>query len=1049
MMRIILVFFVVFSFSLPFLNAQLANGSVAPDFSVTDINGNGWSLYSEMSGGKSACLDFSATWCAPCWDFHQSHVLNQVNANLGANTSVIFLEADFKTNTNCLYGPSGCVGGTQGNWVAGTTYPIADLSASNGPGVGSAYKISFVPTLYVISPDFRVWNIETRTYQEYYDWIIYSFALNATANTVNSSCGDNGSVILDVTGGFQSKTYKWSNGATTKDLVNIPGGTYTVTITDNLGYFKSFGPWTITGPQKRVAITSFAQTDIKCNGENTGVVTVGASFGTPGYSYSWSNGYSGNNNTGLTAGTYTVTVSDAAGCTVSKTFKIVEPPILSMNLTGIDEKCDNADGYISIIAQGGVSPYTYYLGALKSSNGAFSKLKGGTYKVDVVDANKCIVSEQIILNATHKPKLLISAPFGITCKADTIELNGQQSDNGSEFISEWTSRNGKIIGDRFNLSIQTSTSGSYQLKITNTINQCFSIDSAVIKVDKKFPDIHTGGAEDLNCTHPSATLLGTTSTLQTIHYWKKVGSNEKDTSSKIVISDGGVYVFHVMDTINLCVSKDSLSIKEDKEIPKIEIDLPSQLNCAIQKTDINASQSDQGEKITFTWVTNNGHIQSGENSLNPVVDKPGTYILRLVNDRNGCENSQAVAISIDTFIPVLSFPKIEDLTCLRQQIEVQAPVNNLPTYQYQWTTKNGHILGVDNDFSLTLDQPGTYELLLKSKQNYCESNSSFEIFEQTKLDPVFDFQRSDLELHFYDLSSGIIQRRNWDFGDGTTSNELNPTHKYLTEGTYEVCLELENECGLSKICKNITLANAAILSITSWEIHPVSCFGDQNGSIKINVEGGVKPYRFIWTNGGNTQEIINLGKGIYSVTVTDSTNSQINKSFQINEPLEINYANLEIQHSIQGSANGFIHLNVFGGVPNYQYKWSSGETTKDIDNLLPGSYTLNISDANNCKKSVGPFEVKSLVAVNNVSNKVQINLIPNPFHDEGIIEIQNPLEEELNLVLMDISGRAVYQEKTSSNRHLLKINGSQLCPGIYFVRVKSRSMNILEKWMVE
>ena len=174
----------LFVFSISFLNisfCQLANGSPAPDITVQDINGNTISLHASMAGGKSACLDIMATWCGPCWSFHNSGVLESVHANLSSLTNVYMLEGDFATNTNCLYGPSGCTGsGTWGNWVAGTPYQIANLTASNGGSVMNDYNINYFPTLYVISPDFRTWEIENRSYSEYYNCIVNSLKVDAT-----------------------------------------------------------------------------------------------------------------------------------------------------------------------------------------------------------------------------------------------------------------------------------------------------------------------------------------------------------------------------------------------------------------------------------------------------------------------------------------------------------------------------------------------------------------------------------------------------------------------------------------------------------------------------------------------------------------------------------------------------------------------------------------------------------------------------------------------------------------------------------------------------
>lgn len=150
--------FVLFLVTALQIHAQLPSGSIAPDFKANDINGQSWHLYDLLDSGKIVVLEISATWCPPCWAYHNGHAMHHFYEEHGPGgdnkARVLFIEGDPNTNTNCLYGSAGCNNYTPGNWVAGTPFPIIDNAK-----IADTFQVNYYPTIFVICPNRKVYEV--------------------------------------------------------------------------------------------------------------------------------------------------------------------------------------------------------------------------------------------------------------------------------------------------------------------------------------------------------------------------------------------------------------------------------------------------------------------------------------------------------------------------------------------------------------------------------------------------------------------------------------------------------------------------------------------------------------------------------------------------------------------------------------------------------------------------------------------------------------------------------------------------------------------------
>lgn len=240
---------------------------------------------------------------------------------------------------------------------------------------------------------------------------------SATAALTPVGCfgGNDGVINATVTGGTTPYSYLWSNGATTEDISGLTAGTYSGTITDDNGCTFAVSNLVVSEPA--LLTLSASGTDVTCNGDGDGAVSLTVAGGTPLYSYSWSNGATTQNLTGLSGGVYSATVTDENSCTANSSVTVSEPSAISVTASSNDVTCNgDGDGSIDLAVTGGTTPYSY-----NWNNGAVTEdlnnLSGGIYSGTISDDNGCTVSASVTI--TEPNELLLSAAVSnVSCNGN-------------------------------------------------------------------------------------------------------------------------------------------------------------------------------------------------------------------------------------------------------------------------------------------------------------------------------------------------------------------------------------------------------------------------------------------------------------------------------------------------------------------------------------------------------------------------------------------------------------------------------------------------------
>ncbi len=787
---------------------------------------------------------------------------------------------------------------------------------------------------------------------------------NATVTTTDETClGDNdGTVIIDNPGGNGpytinltgpiNNTYNEGNGSPDfLSVTNLPPGLYSYTTTSNTGCTIN-GTFTINPGPPCCSVTATGINPSCFNGSD-GTATANPANGQAPYTYAWSNGQSTQTATGLAAGSYSVTITDANGCQSTASVTLNNPTQVTATTTPTNVSCfGGTDGQITVNgASGGTgSGYMYSLngGTFQSSN-TFTGLSAGNYVITVQDGNNC----PITLNQT----LTEPTDLTLTETNNVPETCGQG--NGSVTVAASGGNNSSYT---YNLGGTSNTTGNftglsagtYTITVTDA-NSCTETLNVTIG-NSAGPVPFVDASTDVVCAggFNGSVTIGVTGGVTPLQFSLNSGPNQ---ASNTFTLPAGNHTVTVTDA-NGCIGSVNFTINEPTPLTYTTTITPTLCNASCDgQITVNASGSNGG----YLYSSDGGLTFSGSNVLTNLC---AGNINVVVQDAQGClANSTEVMTQPTPVTSTFTFVQPSCYGVCDAEIHMTSTTGGNGIYTY--SIDNGSTFQSSPDFFGLC--AGSYDIIVQDG-NLCQATYSGSVVTTPPqitfttnynnpsncgaADGSFSMSASN-GTPDYDYT---LHNLDYTYTAGPQTN--NGAFFGLTSGLYTIVVTDANGCQDSSF---IALSDQQMGS-SIVALQDVTCYNGSDGLMVAQVDfGGVPPINFTVSafNAGTTTPsqsngvFGNLPADDYALTVTSNNGYCVNTLlFTITEPDSINFNVAVTDVTCPSNANNLVNngtitvSNVTGGAlssSTYEYSIDGGATyqaSPTFTNLAPGTYNV-------------------------------------------------------------------------------------------------------------
>ena len=778
-----------------------------------------------------------------------------------------------------------------------------------------------------------------------------------------------GSVTVVGADGTPGYLYSLNGGGTTQPSGTFNGlsaGDIIVTVVDANGCIFDV-PVTITEPDALDGSIT-AQTNVFCNGDANGSVTVAGADGAPGYLYSLNGGATTQafgTFSGLSAGALTVTVVDANGCIFPVPVTITEPDALDGSITAQTNVFCNGDANGSVSVEGdvgtGTPPYLYSTdgGVTTQMSGTFSGLSAGGLTVTIVDANGCIFDVPVIITEPDALGGTITAQTAVDCNGNTtgsVTVAGANGTPGYLYSLDGGATT-QVSGTFSGLS-----EGSYTVTIVDDNGCTEDVPVIIIEPD----DIFANGTITNNLCWDQVngsitqSVTGGSGPGTYSFSWTFSGSPIADITENLTNIDSGSYTVTIVDS-ELCTYDTTYLISTPAEI--IVNGVPTNVNCNGASTGSIAISPVNGViPYTFDW----DHIPPGGyvDVQNPTFLPQGIYNVSIM-DGNGCVVDSTIEITEN--LEITGITSSTNASCIAQDGSIAVVISGgAGGGTYSWTNTCGFPSPLGG-FTVTGLAACCYDLTYTDAVGcvYTDQACVIDAVSSTGTFVTQDltcFQSCDGSITSTIIGGSLPYDIVWTSTDPTFVDPGTANIFGLCSGDYTITV---TDASLCVLTQTMTITEPDPIVAGNTIIPDIQCFGDTDGSIDITAGGGTVAgtYTFSWTGPGFTavsQDISGLSAGQYCVNISDDRGCSTDTCIIISEPTSI-AVTYTTNNSQCGSSDGDATIVPSGGTPfalpapnDYTYNWYTipPNNTITVGALGAGVYPVEVADANGCVDTV-------------------------------------------------------------------------------------------------